>query len=332
MSAGCASVPPNNLSRRPCGTCWVDGALAVVSGGDEQPFPDVEDGGRVEVVMRSKDTGGRLVTWVGRACVVRPEDEQWDADHRRAGRGAAQPSRPRIGRGHLGEDAAWCAASCRPASTSTSRQAPSISPLATWCTWPATWQRVAAATGRLDPAGQRRRPAHLDALGDVVATALRQQPRRDQRHAETGRRRAGRRVLGNPASGHEHPRVDGQSGRVPGHRVHVERVQQVVDLTERRQPRRQLVPERPARGHRPDAPPPRSPAGARRTGRSRRPRPGPPRSESVEADEPQQVARQRCRRAARPGRAASRPARRASPLEADPDPAGTADLHALARR
>ena len=57
---------------------WVDGALAVVSGGDEQPFPDVEDGGRVEVVMRSKDTGGRLLTWLGRACVVRPGDEQWD--------------------------------------------------------------------------------------------------------------------------------------------------------------------------------------------------------------------------------------------------------------
>jgi hypothetical protein len=55
------------------------GALVVVSGGAEQPFPDVEDGGRVEVVMRSKDTGGRLVTWVGHAFVVRPEDEQWDA-------------------------------------------------------------------------------------------------------------------------------------------------------------------------------------------------------------------------------------------------------------
>lgn len=58
---------------------WVDDALAVVSGGDEQPFPDVEDGGRVEVVMRSADTGGRLVTWVGRACVVRPDDERWAA-------------------------------------------------------------------------------------------------------------------------------------------------------------------------------------------------------------------------------------------------------------
>ena len=58
---------------------WVDDALAVVSGGDEQPFPEVEDGGRVEVLMRSKDTGGRLV----RGSVARPSyartDEQWGA-------------------------------------------------------------------------------------------------------------------------------------------------------------------------------------------------------------------------------------------------------------
>ena len=58
---------------------WVEDALAIVSGGDEQPFPDVEDGGRVEVVMRSADTGGRLVTWVGRASVVLPDDERWAA-------------------------------------------------------------------------------------------------------------------------------------------------------------------------------------------------------------------------------------------------------------
>ena len=56
---------------------WVDDALAVVSGGGEQPFPEVEDGGRVEVLMRSKDTGGLIVTWVGRASVVRPTDERW---------------------------------------------------------------------------------------------------------------------------------------------------------------------------------------------------------------------------------------------------------------
>jgi hypothetical protein len=62
---------------------WVDepdgGALVVVSGGDEQPFPEVPAGGPVEVTMRSKDTGGRLLTWAGRADVVRPGDEAWPA-------------------------------------------------------------------------------------------------------------------------------------------------------------------------------------------------------------------------------------------------------------
>ena len=58
---------------------WFDDALCLVSGGTEQPFPDVEDGALVEVVMRSKDTGGRLLTWVGRACVVPPQDERWAA-------------------------------------------------------------------------------------------------------------------------------------------------------------------------------------------------------------------------------------------------------------
>lgn len=57
---------------------WHDDALCVVSGGDEQPLPDLDDGAQVEVVMRSKDNGGRLVTWVGTASVVRPGDELWE--------------------------------------------------------------------------------------------------------------------------------------------------------------------------------------------------------------------------------------------------------------
>ena len=56
---------------------WAGDALCLVSGGDEQPLPDLEDGARVEVVMRSKDNGGRLVTWVGTASVVQPGSEQW---------------------------------------------------------------------------------------------------------------------------------------------------------------------------------------------------------------------------------------------------------------
>ncbi len=57
---------------------WADDALCLVSGGDEQPLPELEDGAQVEVVMRSKDNGGRLLTWVGTASVVRPGSEHWE--------------------------------------------------------------------------------------------------------------------------------------------------------------------------------------------------------------------------------------------------------------
>jgi hypothetical protein len=57
---------------------WYDDALHVVAGGDEQPLPGIEETDRVEVTMRSKESGGRLVTWVGRVSVVRPSDEAWD--------------------------------------------------------------------------------------------------------------------------------------------------------------------------------------------------------------------------------------------------------------
>jgi hypothetical protein len=58
---------------------WHDDALCVVSGGDEQPLPDIGDGEHVEITQRSKDNGGRLVTWVGDVSVVRPGDDSWAA-------------------------------------------------------------------------------------------------------------------------------------------------------------------------------------------------------------------------------------------------------------
>ncbi|HET6627377.1 MAG TPA: hypothetical protein VFG63_13395 [Nocardioidaceae bacterium] len=57
---------------------WLDGALCLVSGGQEQHLPGIADVTGVEVMMRSKENGGRLVTWVGDASVVRPADELWD--------------------------------------------------------------------------------------------------------------------------------------------------------------------------------------------------------------------------------------------------------------
>lgn len=57
---------------------WREDALYVLSGGDEQPLPGIDDVDRVEVVMRSKENGGRLITWVGDASVVRPADDLWE--------------------------------------------------------------------------------------------------------------------------------------------------------------------------------------------------------------------------------------------------------------
>lgn len=58
---------------------WTDDALHLVCGGDEQPLPDVEDADTVEVVMRSKENGGRLVTWVGAVRPLAPSDDAWEA-------------------------------------------------------------------------------------------------------------------------------------------------------------------------------------------------------------------------------------------------------------
>lgn len=56
---------------------WHDDALHLVAGGDEQRFPDVPDGTEAAVTMRSKDTGGRLVTWVGALSRVAPDSDAW---------------------------------------------------------------------------------------------------------------------------------------------------------------------------------------------------------------------------------------------------------------
>jgi hypothetical protein len=55
-----------------------DGAAHVVGGGLEQELPDLADGDEVEVTVRSKDTGGRLVSFVAVVREVRPGDTAWD--------------------------------------------------------------------------------------------------------------------------------------------------------------------------------------------------------------------------------------------------------------
>jgi hypothetical protein len=58
---------------------WVDGAVHVVTGGIEQPLPDLEDGSEVDVTARSKDTWGRMVTFRATVTTVAPGDDAWDA-------------------------------------------------------------------------------------------------------------------------------------------------------------------------------------------------------------------------------------------------------------
>ncbi|KOV57455.1 hypothetical protein [Streptomyces sp. MMG1121] len=59
---------------------WHEGAVWLVGDGPgEQPLPDLADGGSAEVTVRSKDKGGRLVSF--RAAVTEPAagSAEWEA-------------------------------------------------------------------------------------------------------------------------------------------------------------------------------------------------------------------------------------------------------------
>ena len=58
---------------------WHDGAVHVVTGGIEQPLPDLAAAGQVRVTVPSKESRGRLVTWVAKASVLPRETEAWSA-------------------------------------------------------------------------------------------------------------------------------------------------------------------------------------------------------------------------------------------------------------
>jgi hypothetical protein len=57
---------------------WVDDAICVVAGGDEQPLPDVEQQSEVTVTLRTKTTRQRLATCRARVERVRPDHAAWD--------------------------------------------------------------------------------------------------------------------------------------------------------------------------------------------------------------------------------------------------------------
>ncbi|WP_282701852.1 hypothetical protein [Streptomyces sp. CC219B] len=59
---------------------WHDGAACVVGDGPgEQPLPGLSDGAAAEVTVRSKDKGGRLVSWPAKVVELTSGSEQWEA-------------------------------------------------------------------------------------------------------------------------------------------------------------------------------------------------------------------------------------------------------------
>ncbi|MEU5419836.1 hypothetical protein ACFY1P_02225 [Streptomyces sp. NPDC001407] len=60
---------------------WHEGAAHLVGGPGEQPLADLglADGARAAVTVRSKDKGGRLVTWHARVSELAARGEEWSA-------------------------------------------------------------------------------------------------------------------------------------------------------------------------------------------------------------------------------------------------------------
>jgi hypothetical protein len=70
--------PAEVAGGRPAWHVWVDGAAYVVTGPGEQTLPGLAEATEVTVVVPSKDTRARIVAWVGRAAVIRPDSATWE--------------------------------------------------------------------------------------------------------------------------------------------------------------------------------------------------------------------------------------------------------------
>ncbi|WP_416968348.1 hypothetical protein [Streptomyces sp. 4F14] len=65
---------------RPLWHAWHEGAAHVLGDGPgEQPLTGLADGDTAEVTVRSKDKGGRLVTWAARVVHVQPGTDEYAA-------------------------------------------------------------------------------------------------------------------------------------------------------------------------------------------------------------------------------------------------------------
>ncbi|MBC6461746.1 hypothetical protein [Actinomadura sp. HBU206391] len=59
---------------------WHEGSAYLVTGGEgEQPLPGLPEAEQVTVIVRSKDKGGRLVSWTAAVSEVEAGGELWEA-------------------------------------------------------------------------------------------------------------------------------------------------------------------------------------------------------------------------------------------------------------
>ncbi|MCP9990931.1 MULTISPECIES: hypothetical protein [Streptomyces] len=78
--SGLIWVEGPGVPARPLWHVWHEGAACVVGDGPgEQPLTGLADGTRAEVTVRSKDKGGRLVTWTAAVRELASGSEEWTA-------------------------------------------------------------------------------------------------------------------------------------------------------------------------------------------------------------------------------------------------------------
>jgi hypothetical protein len=78
-SGVCWVRPQGAVRSYPCWHVWYEGSAYVLTSADEQPLPDIEQAETADVMIHSKDTRERLLTWTAQVSWVEPWTEEWDA-------------------------------------------------------------------------------------------------------------------------------------------------------------------------------------------------------------------------------------------------------------
>ncbi|WP_328553603.1 hypothetical protein [Streptomyces sp. NBC_00358] len=80
ISVPAPSGPDDEVPAQALWHVWHDGAACLVGDGPgEQPLPGLIDGGDAVVTVRSKDKGGRLVSWSGTVVELAEHTPAWEA-------------------------------------------------------------------------------------------------------------------------------------------------------------------------------------------------------------------------------------------------------------